>query len=1031
MCGWKMFGKLKTIFVTIFIVLAFFSISSVISKNQYHLDESIQKQLEDSGSVNVIVKFKDAGTGKIAESGVSLKKVERKFTTGNSFSARLDKDDIETLASQKNVEIFPINQRHLLLSESAPIINATTAWQKQNGGINLTGTGQTVCILDTGVNASHVDLQGKILAQYCYCGAEFPRRNVSCCPSGVSQEANANDENGHGTHVAGIIVSNNAIIRGIAPDTNIIMIRVFGNDGYAYDDDIAAGIEWCVNNATKFNISVISMSLGGGLYMSYCNSDTLASYIDDAVAKNISVVVATGNDGNTTAISSPACVQSAIPVGQTYDSNLGTKIWTIGNLTCTDATTFADKIVCQSNRNSIVQLFAPGSVINSASYTGGYTTKSGTSMATPHVSAAIAILNQYLKITSRTKTPAQIESILNSTGKKINDSATGLNFSRINLNDALLYLDSVVPDVNLMTPLNATNSYNNTQSFYCNASDWQLANLTFYIWNFTSIVNITTTNVSGIAGISSVNVTLIFGNYTWNCLAADMNGNIKFASSNNSLNILSRINVRLISPTDNIRTNQNQQFSCNASSDSNLSNVTFYLWNSTRNLINYSTQTIGGMQNSTSFTYNFSYEDNYNWNCLFANNLSIFAFAVSNFSIYYDNNAPLINIISPINGTMHNIGRFNVSIDENGTCMYSLDQGKNNVTMATTDNKNFSNTSSSLTAGNYNVTYYCKDVLNQTNYSNLVFFTIHTIVPIITLSSPADSSSYTGAQTLSFSFNASDTINITSCNLIIGNSIDQTNSSINLTNAAMLFTKTLSSTGTYAWGVNCSDAVGNIGSSVSRTLTINAVNSPTITSGGGGGSNSAIANVYIPSTKQIVEGYTKELVKEDKIKFAIIENGKEVQHTITLNTVNKDSVEVVIRSSPIILTLSIGEVAKVNITSSEHYDLSVKLESISEETAKITLKTIKETIPKSIPLAANSIQSLPDLTKEVNKTTTSEKLMDKIVSSKTRSKIYGILIITICTAALIFIFIKLFFHSKTDKDKNLENFGKSWLKQKN
>jgi len=102
------------------------------------------------------------------------------------------------------------------------------------------------------------------------------------------------------------------------------------------------------------------MSLGStSLYSRYCDSEkaSYASSINNAIGKNISVVVATGNDGNYTAIASPACIENSTAVGAVYDANVGSKSWSSG---CTDSTTLADKITCFTDRNNLTDLLAPG-----------------------------------------------------------------------------------------------------------------------------------------------------------------------------------------------------------------------------------------------------------------------------------------------------------------------------------------------------------------------------------------------------------------------------------------------------------------------------------------------------------------------------------------------------------------------------------------------------------------------------------------------------------------------------------------------
>ena len=135
----------------------------------------------------------------------------------------------------------------------------------------------------------------------------------------VNSDANPIDDNGHGTHVAGIVASANETYKGIAPDANIIAIKVLSASGGGTSANLISGIDWCVNNASEFNISVISMSLGTPeLFTSHCDNDDtlLTSSIANAIIKNISVIAATGNADSTSGIASPALREKIQPLPQ-------------------------------------------------------------------------------------------------------------------------------------------------------------------------------------------------------------------------------------------------------------------------------------------------------------------------------------------------------------------------------------------------------------------------------------------------------------------------------------------------------------------------------------------------------------------------------------------------------------------------------------------------------------------------------------------------------------------------------------------
>jgi len=260
---------------------------------------------------------------------------------------------------------------------------------------NITGRGQSVYVIDTGVDYTHPNLGN--------CSSSDFVNNL--CPKVIrgydfsnNDDNNPMDEIGHGTHVTGIIASSNDTYRGIAPDANIIAMKIFNASGIAFDSDLISAIDWCVYNASLYNISVISMSIGVEDYTNstYCDSSDnplLVDAIHNAVAANISVVAAAGNDNITNGVSSPACITNVTVVG---------------------STTKSDSTSSFSDRWSLPMIFAPGTSIVSlkpsslclsgcSSCSNYQMTCSGTSMATPHVSAVFALLNQFTKLQKNKK----------------------------------------------------------------------------------------------------------------------------------------------------------------------------------------------------------------------------------------------------------------------------------------------------------------------------------------------------------------------------------------------------------------------------------------------------------------------------------------------------------------------------------------------------------------------------------------------------------------------------------------------------
>ena len=264
------------------------------------------------------------------------------------------------------------------LAESTGVINAPTMW---NNG--FTGAGQTIAVLDTGVDGTHPFLAGKVVEEACYSAN-------SDCPNGEETQMGAGagvpctyvpERCEHGTHVAGIAAGQDpggVGFSGVARGANIMSVQVFSRDGEGgigtFPSDQLAALERVYQLRSAHNFAAVNMSLGGGRFTEACDSDPLKTIIDNLYSVDIPTVVASGNDGYTDAVSAPACVSSAIAVG---------------------ATTDADEVRGSSNSSDLsLDFLAPGSSINSSVPGGGFEEKSGTSMAAPHVAGAWAILEQ-------------------------------------------------------------------------------------------------------------------------------------------------------------------------------------------------------------------------------------------------------------------------------------------------------------------------------------------------------------------------------------------------------------------------------------------------------------------------------------------------------------------------------------------------------------------------------------------------------------------------------------------------------------
>jgi len=337
------------------------------------------------------------------------------YTIINAFAGKADKKALKRLQDNPEVKKIYLDKKiYAYLDESLPIIRADYIQSAKVNDINLRGNGQTICVIDTGINYNHEDL-GNGWNNLVIGGYDF-----------VNNDTDPIDDDGHGTHIAGVIASSNDIYKGISPDVKLIAIKSLDSNGTGDTSDIISGIEWCVDNASLYNISVISMSLGDmGEYDSSTCPNIFDNAIDNAIANNLFVAVASGNDGHSNGISAPACSFNATAVGATDKSD---NVWE------------------RTNSGNLLDLLAPGVDIESLNLDEGTITKTGTSIAAPHVAGTAAIIYQYSALKNRSITPEEIQNKLNNTGEIITDSKNNLTFSRINLEEAILESKIIIWD---------------------------------------------------------------------------------------------------------------------------------------------------------------------------------------------------------------------------------------------------------------------------------------------------------------------------------------------------------------------------------------------------------------------------------------------------------------------------------------------------------------------------------------------------------------------------------------------------------
>lgn len=366
------------------------------------------------GTVDVIIQFSDTMQAKhfamLAAQGGRLK---NKFEQINGAAYQIPVKVLAFLENHPDIAyVTPDrpNTPSFDQSDAAAISAITVDVARIQYGLDGSGVG--VAVIDSGV-FNHDDLQGASGSRIVY------NENF------VAGDASANDTYGHGTHVAGIIGGNGNDsqsgylheYRGVAPNANIINLRVLNGQGAGNDSQVIAAIQRAIQLKPTYNIRVINLSLGRPVFESY-TLDPLCQAVEAAWKAGIVVVVAAGNNGRDNShgtqgygtIQAPGNDPNVITVGATKDQDTATRLDDTVASYSSKGPTLIDHIVkpdVVAPGNRIVSLLAPGStlavtyptldvgpVLCTLNCNPAYFRLSGTSMATPYVAGAAALMIQ-------------------------------------------------------------------------------------------------------------------------------------------------------------------------------------------------------------------------------------------------------------------------------------------------------------------------------------------------------------------------------------------------------------------------------------------------------------------------------------------------------------------------------------------------------------------------------------------------------------------------------------------------------------
>jgi len=459
------------------------SLDPQIVNNDFH---ELLRKAQDFGKVRVVVRLnatftpegKHVHSAELYEQRANISNLQETLLESLSISDEthirkfkyipfiaMEADEAMLTSLAVNPVVAGISEdelRNPMLWDTVPLIGANTGVAAL-----YSGAGQTVAILDTGIDKTHPFLEGKVVEEACYSSHSPSIGRFSFCPNGLPSQVG----NGsgiycsptffgctHGTHVAGIAAGKRIsgtggnILRGVAPDANIIAIQVFHRKEYGcpssspciltLESDYTAALEHIYELRDSYKIAAVNMSLGGGWYPSNCDNVNVSiamvkAAIDNLRSVGIPTIVASGNDSYLNGISAPGCISSAVSVGATQY---------LGSF---------EQVASYSNSASFLSLLAPGGSNGSGFWdifveTGIYSSvlpergywgkMPGTSMAAPHVAGAWALLKQV-------NPPASVDAILTalqSTGKPFTDTRIGSNGLATNIIKPRIQVDAAL-----------------------------------------------------------------------------------------------------------------------------------------------------------------------------------------------------------------------------------------------------------------------------------------------------------------------------------------------------------------------------------------------------------------------------------------------------------------------------------------------------------------------------------------------------------------------------------------------------------
>ncbi|MGV8145403.1 MAG: S8 family peptidase [Alkaliphilus sp.] len=397
-------------------------------KNSYVMEDLVIERVRTSTEdIAVIISAKNCTCDEleayILKAGGQIK---HKFDIINAVAAYLPSIGVKSAAREHFIHKIFLDDK-VYKSMDIASITVGSNYANEHG---YTGKNVTIAIADTGISP-HNDLIR-------------PSNRIVGFKDFVNNKSAPYDDDGHGTHVAGIVSGNAFSSRGkhmgIAPDSSVVGVKVLGKDGSGSISDVIAGIQWIIENKKKYNIKVLTLSLGTRPKTSY-KEDPLCQAVDKATIHGITVVAAAGNNGpDKKTIDSPANSPNIISVGACDDRSTDNP----SNVLLAD---FSSRGPTLDGLNK-PDILAPGVNINSLSnHNNNYHRLSGTSMSAPMIAGCVALLlekNPELK-------PREIKRIITST-------ALHLPFTQTEQGAGVLNLREIVNSTPYLPKLNQLDS---------------------------------------------------------------------------------------------------------------------------------------------------------------------------------------------------------------------------------------------------------------------------------------------------------------------------------------------------------------------------------------------------------------------------------------------------------------------------------------------------------------------------------------------------------------------------------------------